>query len=141
MAAHPLPHVAAHPEAVSTLVDLGADRIGVDEAYERLRAIVATYLPPDSGDRRAKIVGVLIRLATVPWGSSPEVLDALAREWEQSGNDPPSALAVERAVWQLNCALLLALPTEEDLLEGHDRLFDERLARFFPPEGFPSFRE
>jgi hypothetical protein len=139
----PLPAVRSHVETVEALRQLGRGEVDVETAYQRLRDAVAGYLWAGASERHGRIVGVLVAEAAVPppWWTA-EALAKLARDWESLRDAPASALAVGRAVWQLNGSLLLMNLGDEHLAEGFSRLFDEKLASLFPPpDHLPSFRE
>jgi len=139
----PLPRVQSHPEAVAVLRRLGRGEVDVEVAYGRLREVVAIYLWSGASEGHGRIVGVLVAEAAVPppWWTA-EALASLSREWEALRDVAPSAFAIDRAVWQLNASLLLMNTGDDALADGHDKLFDEKLAALFPPsDGPPSFRE
>ena len=139
----PLPSVGAHLEVVEALRRLGRGEIAADVAYGELRRAVETYLWDGASERHGAIVGVLVAEAAVPparW--SEQNLKDLARTWQSLGDAAPSPVAADRAVLQLNESLLLMNAGDDAIGEGYAKLFDEKLARLFPPRGYlPSFRE
>jgi hypothetical protein len=127
MCTSPFGNVRAHPAIVELLRSLGDGDIRSDAVYEAIRRIVDAYLPRGESLASGEFVGNLI-LGKLLGGPSPTA----------PGGEPgpPSDLAADRGVWIIT-GVLGVVSDDAAVSRGALKLFDEQVAKFFPPPAAP----
>ena len=124
------PDLRVHGELWKVVRGVGRGSVAVDDAVERLRALVSQYLPPGASEGHAAFVG--IRLVERSLGAIPGKCDDVAATWHRQAAAPPDEHPAYRAVWYMVGYMGLVVP-DSDVVAGERRLY-ARLMELAPKQ-------